>query len=179
MNRPLAIARPYARAVFEAARDTDQLTQWHDSLALAAAVAKDEQVSRLLANPLVIPQDLVELILDTIGSQTRVDLRPLLVIMAENRRLAALSDVAEEFGRLKADHDRTQQVEVTSAVELTPAQKQALEQKLGERFGRTIDAVYSVDENLIGGMRVSAGDTVQDASMRDQLRRLAEAINQA
>lgn len=179
MNRPLAIARPYARAVFEAARDTDQLTQWQESLALAAAVARDAQVSRLLTNPLVSPDDLLELILDTIGSQTRVDLRPLLVIMAENRRLAALPDVAEGFDLLKAEHDRSQPVEVTSAVELSPAQKQALEQKLGERYGRTIDAVYRVDENLIGGMRVSAGDTVQDASMRDQLRRLAEAINQA
>jgi F-type H+-transporting ATPase subunit delta len=179
MSSPSAIARPYARAAFGAARDTDQLSQWHESLLLAAEVAQHPQMRALLANPLAARSDCIELILEAVASRSRVDLRPLLTIMAENRRLPALAEVAEQFTLLKAEHEGTQPVEITSAVELSAGQKQALEQRLGERFGRRIDAVYSVDDKLIGGIRVRAGDTVHDASMHDQLRRLAEVINQA
>ena len=51
MSQALTLARPYARAAFAIARDTNALPAWSDALAFAARVAADPAVAALLGNP--------------------------------------------------------------------------------------------------------------------------------
>ena len=63
------IARPYAKAAFEEARDRKRLGPWSEALRTAAAVVSDSGVEALLGNPRVTPEELAALVSDTAGPQ--------------------------------------------------------------------------------------------------------------
>lgn len=171
------IAQPYARAIFELARDEGQFQAWGDQLALAVAIVDNPEMKGLLDSPRITAQQLGELFLDIGGDKFNSQFQNLLRILAENRRLSILPSIAEAYQELRAEAEKVLHVKVTSAAPMSDAQKQAMSEKLKQRFSRDIKAEYAVDEELIGGAVVRAGDTVIDGSLRNKLARLADVIN--
>jgi F-type H+-transporting ATPase subunit delta len=96
--------------------------------------------------------------------------------MAENGRLEALPDVCAEFLLLKQEHEKEITVEVTSATELSDQQKADISSKLEARLERKVKLNCSVDETLLGGVIIRAGDLVIDDSARGRLNRLSDAL---
>src|SRR5688572_26164264 len=98
MAERLTQARPYGKAAFEHARERKDFARWSQLLSLTAAAVSDPGVARLLANPLVTPTQLVELLADIAGSQAggklNEDHRNFLETLAHNRRLGLLPDIA-------------------------------------------------------------------------------------
>jgi F-type H+-transporting ATPase subunit delta len=96
--------------------------------------------------------------------------------MAENGRLQAIPDICEEFFVLKQEHEKKVDVEVTSATELTKEQLTDIGSKLEQRLERKVKLNCSVDETLLGGVIIRAGDLVIDNSARGRLDRLSDAL---
>ena len=181
MAEKATIARPYARAAFEHARDAGALAAWSQLLAAGAAVAAAPGAEALLGNPRVAPEQLVELIASVAAeSGARVDAggRNFLGVLAQGRRLGYLPEIAAQFEARRAEVENTIDVEVTTALALEPAQRAALEAALGRRFGRKVRLAETVDGALVGGAIVRAGDLVIDGSLRGRLARLEQQISQ-
>jgi F-type H+-transporting ATPase subunit delta len=174
MVEKVTLARPYAKAAFEAARDSNGFARWSEMLAAAAATVADERVIKLLSSPRVQPADLVELIAATSSADEHG--RNFLNTLAQNRRLAVLPQVAAIYEELRAEVENITDVHITSAVQLDEAQRARLAAALRKRLKREVRLHCAVDAGLIGGAVVRAGDFVIDGSLRARLDRLASQI---
>jgi F-type H+-transporting ATPase subunit delta len=173
MAEKATIARPYAKAAFESARSHKAFDRWSTVLATASSVVQDERVARLLSSPLVLPAQLSDLIGEIVGKDLDEQSRNFLATLAGNRRLALLPEIATMFEALRAEAENTADVQVISAVQLNDAQKQRLSAALKKRLKREVRLHVEVDESLIGGAIVRAGDFVIDGSLKARLDRMA------
>lgn len=173
MAEKATIARPYAKAAFESARQHHALERWSKVLATASSVVQDERVAGLLSSPRVTPEQLSGLIADIVGSDLDEQTRNFLATLASNRRLVLLPEIASMYEGLRAEAENTADVQVVSAVELNEAQKQRLASALKKRLKREVRLHCEVDASLIGGAIVRAGDFVIDGSLKARLDRLA------
>lgn len=173
MAEKATIARPYAKAAFEAAREHNASDRWSTVLAIASSVVQDERVAPLLSSPRVKPEELSGLIADIAGESMDERTRNFLATLAENRRLALLPEIASMYEVLRAEAENTADVQVISAVALSDAQKQRLATALKKRLQRDVRLHCEVDASLIGGAIVRAGDFVIDGSLKARLDRLA------
>jgi len=175
------IARPYADAVFQLAHAAGQLTGWSDALHAAAIAVDDADLRRLIDSPKVDGDQIARIIADVarqaIDSTVDADrLDNLLRLLAENGRLLMLGDIAALFDKLKADVENSIDVVLTAAAPVDAAQQAKISDALKQRFGREIKLHFKLDENLIGGARLQAGDLVIDGSIRTGLAKLASAL---
>jgi len=173
MAEKATIARPYAKAAFASAQQHGAFDSWSTVLATASSVVQDERVARLLLSPKVTPEQLSGLIADISGQSLDERSRNFLSTLAANRRLALLPEIAAMFEALRAEAENTADVQVTSAVQLNDAQQQRLAAALKKRLKRDVRLHVEVDESLIGGAIVRAGDFVIDGSLKARLDRLA------
>jgi F-type H+-transporting ATPase subunit delta len=174
MVEKVTLARPYARAAFEAAQEHKDFERWSQMLASAATTVADTRVVKLLSSPRVQPTDLVELIAEASSADERG--RNFLNTLAQNRRLGVLPEVAAIYEELRADAENVTDVHVTSAVQLDETQRARLTAALKKRLKREIRLHCAVDASLIGGAIVRAGDFVIDGSLKARLERLASQI---
>ena len=173
-------ARPYARAIFELASEEGKLEQWQDRLALAASIAADDGVDTLLHQPAMIPSELAGLfhsVMKDAGSEADGDFDNLISLLAENGRLAALPSIAAQFEVLKREAEGKIEVRVRSAQELTDEQQQRIADSMAKRLGKQVSITTEIDESLIAGAIVTAGDLVIDGSASGRMDKLALALN--
>ena len=181
MAEKATIARPYARAAFEHARERDVLAAWSQLLAVGAAVAAAPGAEALFGNPRVSAGQLVELIAGVAaegGVRIADDGRNFLAVLAHSHRLAYLPEIAAQFEARRAEVENAIDVEVTTAMALTEAQRATLAAALARRFGRTVRLEERVDAALVGGAIVRAGDLVIDGSLQGRIARLEQQISQ-
>lgn len=173
MSQALTLARPYARAAFGIARDAGDYASWSNALAFAARVAADPQVTGLLGSPKLTHADAVSLLaIDGASEQVR----SFLALLADNRRLALLPEIAGLFEELRTEAERVVKARVTSATALGEADLEGIKAALKKRFGREVEIETAVDESLIGGAVIDAGDVVIDGSLKGKLGRLQSAL---
>jgi F-type H+-transporting ATPase subunit delta len=173
MSQALTLARPYARAAFGIARDAGDYASWSNALAFAARVAADPQVTGLLGSPKLTHADAVSLLaIDGASEQVR----SFLALLADNRRLALLPEIAGLFEELRTEAERVVKARVTSATALGEADLQGIKAALKKRFGREVEIETAVDASLIGGAVIDAGDVVIDGSLKGKLGRLQSAL---
>ncbi len=179
------IARPYARAAFEFAGEHKDLAGWSAALDTAKDVLADGQVVKFLANPTLTDEQklgfLTELFQSADGSKSVLGSGDdqgsnFLKLLLEYGRVSVLPEIAEHFDALKAAVENTVDVTLTSAVEMSAAQEKTVVAALEERLGRSINLSTEIDENLIGGAVIRAGDVVIDGSLRARLQGLANAL---
>lgn len=175
MIEPMTLARPYARAAFDYAREQSQLDAWTGALSMLAAAARDDRVTALLQDPTHTGEQRAEAVSGLIDDAP-AGLSNFLRVMADNGRLALLPEIAEQFAALKADLEATVNVEVTSARDLSEDEAQQLADAMATRLARTVSITTQTDPALIGGAVIRAGDLVIDGSVRGRLDKLAGAL---
>lgn len=171
------LARPYAKAAFNAALDSKQLEAWSAQLSTLAAISQDETVDRLIANPELSAADKARAFQQLAGEALNEGGSNLVSVLAENRRLALLAEISEQYEELKAAQEKTADVLVTSAFSLSDSQQKTLTDKLTAQLSREVKLTVEVDESLLGGVVIRSGDMVIDGSVRGKLAKLAEAMN--
>ncbi|GAD31244.1 MULTISPECIES: F0F1 ATP synthase subunit delta [Photobacterium] len=175
MSQMTTIARPYAKAAFDFAVEKNALAQWAEMLTFASEVAKNDTMQDVLDSGFAA-EKLTEIFVSVCGEQLDEFGQNLLKVMAENGRLKALPDVCEEFMFMKNEHEHTIQATVVSAVALDESQLDAISAKLEQRLARKVMLTCSVDETLIAGVVIRAGDLVIDNSVRGKLNRLSDTL---
>ena len=175
MSELTTVARPYARAAFDYAVEQNAIDKWLSMLVFAAEVAKNETVKQLLTGTANADQ-VAKIFIGVCEDQLDLNGQNLIKLMAENKRLASLPEVVTLFSELKDEYEKTVEVFVTSAVELSAQQQDALVQSLEKRLARKVKLNCRVDESVVGGLIIKAGDMVIDSTIRGKLDRLNVAL---
>ncbi|HWK53718.1 MAG TPA: F0F1 ATP synthase subunit delta [Hyphomicrobiales bacterium] len=177
MSQLTTYARPYARAAFETAVAAASLDTWSKGLALLVALTQQDKVAAFLAQPTQGWQQQAQGLVDLAGSELDPKLQNFVQLLASNKRLELLPEIAVLFEALKAESERTVDVDVTSAFAMDASAEQALAAALKTRLQREVKLSTQVDPSLIGGLIVRAGDLVIDGSVRGKLNKLSETMN--
>jgi F-type H+-transporting ATPase subunit delta len=170
------IARPYAEAAFALARDGNALPVWSQMLRLASAVVADPRVAKALDNPTLDAGAKESLVLSICGDKLNADGRGFVRVLIEGERIAVLPQIQTMFEALKDSADGVAKATIETAFPLQGNELAELTSALEKRFGRKIEATVTVKPELIGGARVTVGDTVIDASVQEQLRAMAAQL---
>jgi F-type H+-transporting ATPase subunit delta len=171
------LARPYARAAFEFAREHGELSAWSAQLATAAAVTRDSAMEAVLGNPALTAEQQAQTLQDVCGDALNAGGRNFVSILADNKRLSLLPEISGLFEQYKANQEKTVDVKVFSAFEVAEQTEQTLAQVLRTKLEREVKVDSVVDKSLLGGVLIRAGDLVIDGSVRGRLNKLAEAMN--
>ncbi|NWG86760.1 MAG: F0F1 ATP synthase subunit delta [Hydrogenophilaceae bacterium] len=176
MAEVVTIARPYAEAIARLAREQNTWSAWSDMLNLAAAVVADPQMAAVIANPAVSSNRAAELVLAVCGGKLNAEGANTIKVLAENKRLDVLPVLARLVEEMKADAEGALDAKITSAFPLSEAQMAALVDKLAKKYGRKVSAIQETDASLIGGVVITVGDEVLDASVRAKLAEMAVTL---
>jgi len=177
MAETTTLARPYAKAAFEVALQDKALDQWSKMLGLSAAVAGQESVNAVLKDPSLSSAQIADSFVSVCGDDLDEKGKNFVRLLAENKRLLLLPEVAELYEILKANQEKSVDVEITTAFEISSEIADKLADALKSRLEREINLATNVDQSILGGAVIRAGDTVIDSSVRGKLTKLAESIN--
>ena len=176
MAELITIARPYAEAVFQLAREQGKLGEWADALKLAAAVSQNADMKAVLASPRVPYDQKSALLQATAGKGMGEDGENFLRLILRNGRAEILPEISRLFEEMKERDEGVLEANIVSAFPLDEDQLKELTAKLESRFKRKILPRASVDSELIGGAVVRVGDEVLDGSVRGKLEAMAAAL---
>ncbi len=176
MAENVTIARPYAEAAFQLARDENALAIWADALERMVAVAIHPDMQPCLDDPRLLPAQLTTLFLGVAGEGLTASQQNFAKVLVENDRLGVLAEIRDLFVTLKNEHEGSKKALIASAFPIDTAAQQQLVADLERRFACKIQASVSVDAELIGGVCITVGDQVIDASVRGKLATMATAL---
>ncbi len=176
MAESVTIARPYAEAVYRTAKESGAQGTWSQRLQRLALIAQDGAMAAVMGNPQLSAEQVANVVISLCDDNDTV-LANLVRTLAENRRLKLLPEISRLFDLAKSQEEGIKEAVVHSAFPIDDTQVKALVQELEARFGTKLTARVEVDASLIGGVRVTVGDQVLDASVRGKLDAMAVALN--
>lgn len=176
MSEAITIARPYAQAAFEEAQNKSDLKGWSEMLLSLAEAVSHPEIRAVVTSPRVARQQLENLMDGLLGGQAKAQQRNFIRVLVDNQRLLVLPEIAAIFETLRAEAEKTVNVVVDSAFELSPAQQEKITKSLKVRLGREIKLVCNINKELLGGIVIRAGDKVIDGSARTRLGEMANAL---
>lgn len=174
------VARPYAKALFELAEEKSQTESWQKGLAQLAWLLEQPAVKDYVQqSDLDATQKADELIhlLSTAEATQNAEFCNFVHIVAQERRLAALPNIYEQFQQLVLAKDAAQEAVIYTAFEMKDeAQRIKVISDLEQQFNVRLQPRFELDKNLIGGIKVVVGDQVLDLSVQGKLQKLYATI---
>jgi F-type H+-transporting ATPase subunit delta len=176
MAEVATIARPYAEALFRTALEANALAPVSESLALSAAIERQDAMRSVLLNPKVSGEQKKEIFTAAAGGRLHPIMVSTLALLVDRHRELLIGSIEEQFDELKDEHEKVVRARITSAQPLTDEQRSDIVAALERRYGKKVEAEVDVDPQLLGGARVQVGDQVIHASVRDALAQMASAL---
>jgi F-type H+-transporting ATPase subunit delta len=170
------VAKRYAQATFDIARESGTEQQWLEDLTTLANAASDPSLGGYFTSPNVGEQakiDALGQILPGAGQQLARNLASMLI---QRRRFDVLPELLEVYRDLLLQAQGIAIADVTTAVELTPAEQQSVQAQLSKAVGQQIEMRLRVDPSLVGGLVARIGDWLIDGSVESQLRNLRASL---
>ena len=119
MAESTTLARPYAKAAFQTARQDSALEEWSAMLGLSAAVAGQASVSSVLSDPSLSNEQIAKALIEVCGDDLNSKGQNFIRLLAENKRLVLLPEIAALYEILKANQEKSVDVEITTAFEIS------------------------------------------------------------
>jgi F-type H+-transporting ATPase subunit delta len=176
MAEQITVARPYADAAFDFARERNALPVWSEMLRVAAVVADDPQMRAALDNPRLSAGDKEALFLSICGERLDAEGRNFVRVLIGAERIALLAEIRTLFEAMKDADEGLARASIASAFPISDRELADLKAALERRFGKKVEASVTVDASLIGGVRIAVGDTVIDASVKGELEAMANHL---
>ncbi|MDI3298837.1 MAG: F0F1 ATP synthase subunit delta [Bacillota bacterium] len=167
------VARRYAQALFELARERGELEPVRRELeGLAARAAEDRRWRWVMESP-ALPASAREAALDHLLEEEPSPLvQRFLHVLVRKGRGALLQAIAGEYGRLADEAEGVREASVTTAMPLDEANREALRRRLEEWTGGRVRLREQVDPAILGGLIVRVGDRRVDGSVRTRLEEM-------
>ncbi|AUG98792.1 F0F1 ATP synthase subunit delta [Pectobacteriaceae bacterium CE70] len=175
MSEFVTVARPYAKAAFDFAVESQSVDHWQQMLTFVAEVARNEHIAELLSGA-VAPQTMAKTFIAVCGDELDDACQNLIRVMAENGRLSVLSEVLAQFVQHRAELESTVDVDVISAAALNEQQLSKIAAAMEQRLSRKVKLNCKIDKSVIAGVIIRAGDMVIDGSIRGRLERLTDVL---
>jgi F-type H+-transporting ATPase subunit delta len=173
------VARTYARALFEAAKDEGRVDQVRDELVTFVEAVDDvPELRSLIRNPELDPLTKAAT-LDAVLEGADELIRNFVRVVTEKGRAGQLDEIAREYEALVAADEKILTVELTTAYELSDDEASVIVKQIEEASGQRVEAARTVDPDLIGGLVLKAASLEVDSSIRGRLDRLRRDLAHA
>ncbi len=169
-------ARPYAKAVFELAQEGGKFDDWSSRLTALASIVDHPDMRQHLDAPNLTHQDRASIVEKVAGDVLDDGGRNFVRLLSENNRLPLMADIQGIFEELRAEAEGEIEADVTTAFELTDAQREKMTAALSKKLDRKVRIVSTVDSSLIGGAIIKAGDLVIDGSVKGRLEKMTNSL---
>ncbi|MBB5192014.1 F-type H+-transporting ATPase subunit delta [Silvimonas terrae] len=176
MAELITVARPYAEAVFRLGKESGKLDQWSEVLAKLGLIADDATARQVASNPRYSAAQVQQLLVELLGAGVTDEVKNFVALILENDRFTALPVIRDLYESYKAAEAGEVEAQIESAFPLDAAQVDALKTSLAQHFNRKVAATTSTNADLIGGVKVTVGDVVIDASIAGKLSELATSL---
>ncbi len=173
------VLEPYAQALMSVAQSNNLVDRFGEDIAsLLNLLQNSNELQQFLQSP-VVQADAKKAVLRQIGGdQIHPFLMNFLMILVDRRRILFLEGILKQFQTLLRKLKQTVLAEVTSAIELTDAQRQSVAEKVKAMTGASeVELETKLDPDLIGGVIIKVGSQLIDASLRGQLRRIGLSLS--
>ena len=177
MSEFTTAARPYAKAAFEVAQAESKQSDWSDAIQLLDAVVCNEDFASVIDSPDMGATAKGDILIDICADKLSDTQKNFVKVLAENGRLALMPEIAVLFEALKAEAESTVEATATSAFPLSDAQVKSMTEALKKKLGCDVSLTTEVDESLIGGVVIRAGDLVIDGSTQAKIASLTQAVS--
>ena len=169
-------ARAFADVVFSAHLDANRAVA--GLRVIARLLAESADLRRVWENP-AVPADQKRRLLDAIVQREGIDkpVRNLMAVLMDHRRVQFLPRIIEQLEKELDARMGFAEAQISSARELSEAEKRALEVEIEKTTGKKVRARYALDPSLLGGALVRVGSTIYDGSVKGQLEKIREAMS--
>lgn len=172
-------AKRYAQAAFDLAKDQGTLDQWEHDLRSLVDIVQDPEMTVFFENPAIPAEAKKQVLGDLLAQPDQQYSRNFALLLLERDRLSELPEVVEFFHELILRDRGIVVAEVTTAIDMTPGEQQAVEDRLSRILGKKILMRPRVDSSIIGGIVARVGDDLIDGSVRTQLTQLRRQMLEA
>ncbi len=169
------VARRYAQAVFEIARDSGNFDAWERDLGILDAIMTDPVTSAYLESPKTAFAT-KRAVLDKAMEGASPEAKRLTTMLLERRRLSSVPEIFDHYQTLLLKEKGIVIADVTTAVPLDSAAETIIQKQFSALLGKNVEIRSQVDPSIIGGMVARIGDNLIDGSVSNQLRRLHERL---
>jgi F-type H+-transporting ATPase subunit delta len=168
------IAGPYAKALMSVAEDNNAVDQVGTEAAdLLEVLDSSEDLTGFLLNPLMSPDAKKGVLRQVAEGKVSDFLLSFLLLLVDRGRVAFLQPILKQYQALLRERNQTVLADVTSAIELSEEQQNAIRDRVKTMTGANgVELSVKVDPDLLGGLVIKVGSQVIDASLRGQLRRI-------
>ena len=173
------VSKTYGDALFEVALEEDKLDQFLEEVkAVKAAINENQDLFKLMSHPKVVKEEKIKVVEDIFSGKVSRELVGLIRMIVDKGHFEQIDSVFTYFIDEVKEYRNIGTAYVTSALELTDAQKSAIEKRLLETTKYvTFEMHYNVDAAIIGGLVIRIGDRVVDSSVRTKLADLTRELS--
>jgi F-type H+-transporting ATPase subunit delta len=173
------IARVYATALFEAAKDRGKLDAIRDQLRQFVEVLEENRDVRLFFfSPYFSSAEKIDGLKKAVAD-VEPELLNFLELLLEKGRMPVIFRIRRQYEALWAKENKRLGVTVTSAVELDPEIAKRIGSEIEQQTGNTVELESRVDPNILGGLVLQVGNMVLDTSIRNRLEKLRKSVASA
>lgn len=173
MQENITIARPYAEAALDTAKEESAMDTWSSMLEILSLIAKDKDMQMLISNPRVETSVIHEIVTEVCGDKvSNQSCKNFIQILIDAGRLEQAPEIQQLFELERAEQEGSAKVEVLSAFPLEQSQQDEIAAAMEKRLGKKVVINSEIDESLIGGVVIRSGDSVIDASVKGRLTSL-------
>ena len=171
------LARPYAKALFASAVESNNLDEMADELRTMATASQTDGVKNTIENPALSREEVVDILTNLFEESSSDTSKKLIEILAENKRLNLLEPIYSIYQTLLEKHKKQNSIQVFVAVEPGNAAKDSIEKKLRSTYGKDANIYFSKDPKMMGGLSIKIGDETLDLSIRGKVNKLVNQLN--
>ena len=169
-------ARPYAKALFQAALETQQEDAVANEVALLSQASQTDQIISMIEDPME-RQKVGAILKDLFKAELGKLTANLLNVLTENNRVAMLPELYSAYLALYEEHKKQKNISVSVPMGVSEAAKQVIKDKLLRKEGDSTNIVFDEVDSLIGGFVIQSGDEVLDLSIKGRLKKLVNQLN--
>ena len=164
--------------MFAVASEEGRMDEFFEAaVGLTEVLRTNEDFGKLMSHPKIMQEDKVKIIEETFEGRIPKEMLGLMTLMVTKGRENNFLAVFDYFVSLVKEEKKIGKADVTTAIELTKAQKEKIEKRLLETTEyKSFEMCYKVDESLIGGMVIRIGDRVVDSSIKTKLYNLSREL---
>lgn len=171
------VAQRYAKALMELAKEEGSFDAVvEDVLTIGTAMEGSADLLAMLRSPVVDDRRKEKIIREVFSGKVGTLADRFLSLLTLKGRSGDIPAIIAAFKHLLDRERNIVSATVTTAVEMAPAQRRGLEERISALSGHSIRATYVVDPSIIGGFRARFEDKMIDASVRHQLERLRVSL---
>lgn len=178
MAKMSVIAHPYARALFNLAKETKQENKWLDLLLNLHDIVNNKDFTEILNDPKIDQEQIIFIFKSILNENFLTEVSNLLTTLFENKRILALADIYTIYRDLILEDQKRGDAIIESAFTMSKEEQLEFEKILSKKLGKEISTTIVINSKLIAGIKITINDKIIDGSIKGRINNLSTQLKQ-